>query len=180
MILGFLDTETTGLDQAKGHRLVEYAFVTYHWPSREKLQERVIRIDPDRAIDADAQAVHGIAYSDLVGKPKWESVAPHVLHDMETVTLLIAHNMEFDGTFIGGELLRIGSPLPKTPTFCTMENGRWACFNGKAPRLEELCFALGVEYDKGKAHAALYDVQVMAECYFKAVDRGFFPKPGEH
>lgn len=35
-----------------------------------------------------------------------------------------------------------------------MENGRWATYDGKSPKLGELCFALGIEYDEGSAHAA--------------------------
>lgn len=177
MLITGLDTETTGLEQSDGHRIIEVALMTYDAATRKLVDRYVQRIDPERAIAAAAQAVHGIAYSDLVGMPKWEAVAPEISKRLEATDLAVAHNMAFDGPFIGGELLRIGAKVPDMDVFCTMENGRWAAHDGKSPKLMELCFALGVEYDKAKAHAADYDVLVMMECFWRALDRGFF-RPG--
>ena len=87
--------------------------------------------------------------------------------------------MGFDGPFIAAELNRIGVNVPDVHSFCTMENARWACPDGKLPRLGELCFAMGVDYDPAKAHAAEYDVQVMMDCYFKGLLRGFYQLPKE-
>lgn len=91
-----------------------------------------------------------------------------------TADMLIAHNMAFDLPFISMELARINQPIPSKGAFCTMENGRWATFNGKSPKLSELCFALDVSYDQAAAHAADYDVEVMMQCFFKCVYRGVF------
>jgi DNA polymerase-3 subunit epsilon len=172
-----LDTETTGLEQAEGHRIIEIALLTYDAASRKLVDRYVQRIDPERAISAKAQEVHGISYSELVGMPKWEAVAPEVVARLQKTDLAVAHNMDFDGPFIGGELLRVGQPIPNMDLFCTMQNGRWACADGKLPKLMELCFALGVEYDQAKAHAADYDVMVMMDCLWRALDRGFYQLP---
>lgn len=177
MFITGLDTETTGLDQADGHRIIEIALLTYDTDTRKLVDKYVQRIDPERAIAAAAQAVHGIAYSDLVGMPKWEAVAPIVSTRLAGTHLAVAHNMNFDGPFIGGELLRAGFKVPNMEIFCTMENGRWACADGKSPKLMELCFALGVEYDPAKAHAADYDVEVMMACLWRGMDRGFYTLP---
>lgn len=174
-----LDIETTGLEQEKGHRIIEIAMLTYDMDSRQLEDVWVKRIDPDRPIDSKAQEVHGIAYSDLVGCPKWEELAQEVSDRMSRADLLIAHNMGFDGPFIGAELMRVGVRVPNVHALCTMENARWACPDGKLPKLEELCFALGVEYDRAKAHGAEYDVSVMMECFFRGFDRGFYTIPGE-
>lgn len=172
-ILG-LDLETTGLEQDKGHRIIEIACLTYDSDTRELLDSYVQRIDPERPIDAKAQEVHGISYAELVGQPKWEAVAPIVASKMAGAQIMIAHNMNFDGPFIGAELLRIGLTLPDILPFCTMASARWACHDGKFPKLGELCFALGVEYDPSKAHGASYDVEVMMECFWRGLDRGFY------
>lgn len=174
MLITGLDTETTGLEQAEGHRIIEIALLTYDLASRKLVDKYVQRIDPERAISAKAQEVHGIAYGELVGMPKWDDVAPIVVDRLKDTTLAIAHNMDFDGPFIGMELVRVGQPVPTFDTFCTMKNGRGATFDGKSPKLLELCFALGVAYDKAKAHAADYDVEVMMECFWRGLDRGFF------
>ncbi|MPQ56377.1 3'-5' exonuclease [Duganella sp. FT27W] len=174
MLITGLDTETTGLDPADGHRIIEIALLTYDSDTRKLVDQYVQRIDPERAISAGAQEVHGIAYNELVGMPKWNDVAPIIVERLKATDLAIAHNMDFDGPFIGLELVRVGQAVPNFDTFCTMKNGRWAAFDGKSPKLIELCFALGVEYDKAKAHAADYDVEVMMECFWRGLDRGFY------
>jgi DNA polymerase-3 subunit epsilon len=174
-----LDTETTGLDVTKGARLIELAFLSYDLDTRALLDTWVHRFDPECPIEARAQEVHGIAYTDLVGMPKWGELAHEVSGRMGEADLLIAHNMTFDGPFIASELNRAGCAIPRVPSLCTMEGGRWACADGKLPKLGELCFALGVTYDTAKAHGAAYDVSVMMECFFKGLDRGFYKLPAE-
>lgn len=137
----------------------------------------VQRINPKRPINSAAQAVHGISSAMLVGCPTWEEIAKDVFKILRDSNCLIAHNFGFDGPFIFGELLRVGLPVPSTDSYCTMENGRWATFNGKSPKLEELCEALGVNYDGAAAHAADYDTEVLAQCFLKGLDRGAFELP---
>jgi len=172
-----LDTETTGLEQEKGHRIIEIAMLTYELETQALVDRYVIRIDPERAIDPMAQAVHGISYTDLIGEPKWNAVAEEIAKRMSTADLLVAHNMGFDGPFIAAELMRVGIEVPDVHSLCTMENARWATPDGKLPRLGELCFALNVAYDTAKAHGADYDVQVTMACFFKGLARGFYKLP---
>lgn len=177
MIVTGLDIESTGLSQPDGHRIIEVALLDYDLESRKLVDKFVQRIDPQRVIDPKAQAVHGISYEQLIGSPMWESVAELVQQRMARSSLLIAHNMGFDGPFIAGELARVGLAVPRVESFCTMQNGRWACYDGKSPKLAELCFALGVNYDPSKAHAADYDVDVTMQCFWRGLDRGFFQVP---
>lgn len=172
-----LDIETTGLDVHDGHRIIELALLDYDFDTGQLVDKLVMRIDPQRPIDPEAEAVHKIAYSDLVGCPRWEDVAEEISNRLNRTGLLIIHNAGFDEPFIRAELARVKAPIVLTSSFCTMENGRWACFDGKVPRLEELCFALGVDYDPAQAHAAEYDVDKMMSCYFRGMQRGFFPNP---
>ena len=172
-----LDTETTGLEAEKGHRLIEVALFTFDFATRALLDKYVQRIDPERSIDAKAQEVHGISYSELVGQPKWEAVAPEVYQRMNDADLAIAHNVGFDLPFICLELARVGQPIPNVETLCTMDRGRWATFDGKSPKLMELCFALGVPYDPKLAHAAEYDVLRTADCLWAGLDRGWYKLP---
>jgi DNA polymerase-3 subunit epsilon len=172
-----LDTETSGLEQEKGHRIIEIALLTYDLASRKLVDKYVQRIDPERAIDPGAQAVHGITYSDLVGQPKWDDVAQDIADRLSTADLLIAHNMQFDGPFIAAELQRVSVSVPNVHSLCTMQNARWACPDGKLPKLSELCFALGIPYDHEAAHSAFYDVDVMMQCFFQGIERGFYELP---
>lgn len=173
-LITFLDTETTGLEQTEGHRLIEVCMRVYDLDTRRLKVNFVQRINPQRSIAAGAQAVHGISLADLAGEPLWEDVAPKVQKILTASTLAVAHNAEFDMPFIGLELIRINLDCPPVEVFCTMEEGRWATPNGKLPSLKELCFACGIDYDPSKAHAAEYDVDVMANCFWRALDWGFF------
>ena len=74
----FLDTETTGLDPAQGHRVIEIAAV-------EVINRRLtnnhfhIYLNPDREIDIGAQQVHGISLEFLQDKPRFPDVAEEFL-----------------------------------------------------------------------------------------------------
>ena len=182
MIVGGLDIETTGLEQEKGHRIIEIAVLPYLYdeltgtvtPKGKFVQ----RINPQRAIDPGAYAVHGISYEDLAYCPTLEEVAPKVVRLLSACNLLVAHNGNgFDLPFIAAELLRIGQPIPDVEAVDTMVQGRWATPMGKLPNLGEFCFATGVDYDKSKAHAAEYDVEVMMEGFFVALRKGFIQLP---
>lgn len=174
-----LDVETSGLEQEKGHKIIEIAFLTYDFNTQQLTDTWIQRFDPQRPIDAGAQATHGISYSDLVGEPTWEDTAEEISERMGAADLLVAHNSGFDLPFIGFELLRVGAKVPDVNSVCTMASGRWACPDGKYPKLSELAWALGIEFDPSKAHGAHYDVEIMMSCFFKGLKRGFYQLPKE-
>jgi DNA polymerase-3 subunit epsilon len=181
MYLIGLDTETTGLDQDKGHRIVEIAIGLYEYTAdgnhRQIGSTWNQLIDPKRAIDPKAEAVHGISRESLVGQPTWEKVAPKVVKFLTLAEVVVAHNAAFDIPFIVGELLRIDMDIPNCMPFCTMDNGRAATPMGNVPNLQKLCWAMDVPYDGENAHRADYDVDVMMKAYFKGLQRGFFSDP---
>ena len=69
-----LDTETTGIDPAEGHRIIEIGCV--------ELMERQptgrhyhVYINPEREVEAEAISIHGITNEFLADKPLFASVA---------------------------------------------------------------------------------------------------------
>ncbi|RWI35502.1 3'-5' exonuclease [Mesorhizobium sp.] len=171
------DTETTGVPHGD-HRIIEIGIGLWKPGNLKPVFWYEQRIDPQRSIAAEAQRVHGISHSDLIGKPIWTTVAPVVQKVLAKATHYVWHNGdEFDGPFLEYELKREGLALPKRPSIDTMSKALWATPDGKKPKLAELCFACGVDYDKAKAHGAGYDIQVMMECFFKAQSWGFFEDP---
>jgi DNA polymerase-3 subunit epsilon len=175
-ILG-LDTETTGLDPHTGDKIIEVALLTYDADSHELIDSYITRIDPERSINPKAQEVHGIRYEELVGCPKFNDVAHEIVARNKDADLMVAHNLEFDAGFLVVQLAAAGVAMPNIAVFDTMKEARWATHNGKYPRLQELCFSLGVEYDTSAAHAATYDVDVMMQCLWKGAERGFYTLP---
>ena len=176
MILTGLDLETTGIDHAKGERIIEISLIKVdsdNWAGKRETFDR--RCNPRRAIQPGAAAVHHITNEMLEDEPFFEDIADEILAFIEGTDVLVAHNMGFDGPFLASELERIGKDIAGTPQlFCTMENGRWATAIGKSPRLGELCFACGVEYDPDAAHAASYDTDRMMECVRVGMTNGWY------
>lgn len=171
------DLETTGFQASKGHRIVEICLSMWDVAARIKLRHWTFRVNPLRDIPAAASNVHKIYTEDLVDAPTWEKVAPAVNAVLQKTDLLVCHNVGFDGPFLGEELLRVGQRPPNVPTFCTMENARWATGTGKNPKLAELAWALKVPFDPNEAHAADYDVDAMMKCLWSGMDRGLFKLP---
>jgi DNA polymerase-3 subunit epsilon len=175
MIYAGIDIETTGLEWAKDHRIVEIAALVYRHPEPTPVIRFVQRVNPQRPIDAKAQAVHGISFDDLTACPTWDAVAPKIIRVLQTANVVVAHNGDgFDRPFIEHELRRVGLPVPAATWIDTCKDARWATPFGKSPSLGELCFACGVEYDPTKAHAAAYDVERMMLCFFEARRQGFY------
>lgn len=173
-----LDLETTGLVHPD-HRILE--IYMGHWNEKgQLLDEYEQRIDPERAIALDAQRVHGISSSMLIGKPNWARVATPIYDFLADADVIVAHNgKDFDFKFLNQEFKRVSvPPIPsKIHQIDTMVDGRWAMPLGEIPSLQNLCFACGVDYDPEEAHAAAYDVHRMMDCFFKATAWGFFQLP---
>jgi DNA polymerase-3 subunit epsilon len=178
------DTETTGLKQEDGHRIIEvalsvWAFDTSTGAKRQLSRPYIQRINPERAIDPGAEAVHKISLAMLRGKPKWDAVAPIISKILSKTDIFVAHNAAFDAPFLALELLRAKQPMPTFDVFCTMDNGRKATGLGKVPNLGELAYACGIDYDPDAAHSALYDTEVLVSCYWEGVRLGLFKSPAE-
>jgi len=179
-LIAALDIETTGIDQTDGHRIIEIAIAVHDLESQARVGSFVTRINPQRGIDPSAQEVHGISFDMLADKPLWGAVAPKISAILSRCQYVVAHNGEgFDMPFLYGELLREGCSLPPVGVVDTMLQARWATADGGLPNLGALCFACGVEYDKDKAHGALYDVEVMMNSFFSQYPK-FFRMPTAH
>lgn len=174
MIISGFDVETTGLEPGD-HRVIEVYIGL--WKDGKQVFEYERRVDPQRAIAADAQRVHGISYADLAGKPTFDIIAPDVQKVLAKADVHVAHNASFDIGFLGFELRKAGLALPKRTVIDTFTEAVWATPDGKKPNLKEFCFACGVEYDETRAHAASYDVRVMMDAFHKACTWGYLTIP---
>ncbi|MBE0438084.1 MAG: 3'-5' exonuclease [Methylomicrobium sp.] len=175
------DIETTGLDQVKGNKIIEIALLKALYDTDthkvEWVGKYVQEFNPDRPIDAKAQAVHGKSIDDLAGCPLWEEKAEIVSKILGDCDLFVAHNVDFDAGFIVGELLRVGINPKDVETFCTMQSGRFATWDGSVPNLRRLCESLNVDYDLSKAHGAEYDIAVTMKCLFIGLRKNLFKIP---
>src|SRR3546814_14627468 len=69
-----LDTETTGLDPAAGHRIVELAAIEllHQVPTGRTFREY---IDPQRDVPPEAERIHGLSAEFMRGKPRFSAGA---------------------------------------------------------------------------------------------------------
>src|ERR1700726_5273375 len=103
-----LDTETTGLDPLRGDRLVEIGCVEIfnRMPTGQTFHRH---LNPERAMSAEAFAVHGLSTEFLADKPFFAEVVDDFLEFIADAPLVI-HNASFDISFINAELDRIKRP----------------------------------------------------------------------
>lgn len=95
------DTETTGLD-AREDRIIELGGVELvnRFPTGRTFHKF---INPQgRAINPEAEAVHGISAAQLVGQPNFAEICAEFLEFVEDAKL-VAHNAGFDMGFINAE-----------------------------------------------------------------------------
>ena len=97
-----LDTETTGLDPAQGHRIIEIGCVEIE---NRKLTGRHFHcyLNPDRDIDEAAIEVHGITRDFLADKPRFPQIEADFMEFVSGAELVI-HNAPFDIGFLNREL----------------------------------------------------------------------------
>jgi DNA polymerase-3 subunit epsilon len=165
-----LDTETTGLEPADGHRIIEVAGLEL--AGRRPTGRHFHRyVNPQRAIDIAATQVHGLTAEDLADKPRFEDVADEFLEFVAGAELII-HNAPFDVAFINAELARIDRPALET--LCTVADTLVMAKDlhpGKRNSLDALCERYGVDNARRTLHGALLDAQLLADVWL-AMTRG--------
>src|SRR5690606_35890999 len=111
-----LDTETTGLDPAQGHRIIELGCVEL---LNRKLTGRHLHvyINPQREVEAGALEVHGITNEFLADKPLFSAVADSILEFVSGAELVI-HNAPFDIGFLDHELALLNRGYKTMREYC--------------------------------------------------------------
>jgi len=170
MRLVVLDTETTGLEPSRGHRIIELACIDL--ANRRLTAHQFHRyLNPDRDSDEAALAIHGLTREFLSDKPRFPDIADEFIAHVEGTELLI-HNAAFDVGFLNAELEKAGKPALET--FCkvtdTLASAR-ELHPGKRNSLDALCERYGVDNSSRTLHGALLDVQLLGEVWI-AMTRG--------
>ena len=161
-----LDTETTGLSTAQGHRIIEIGCI-------ELLNRRITGrefhrfLNPDREIDEGAEAVHGISRTDLETAPRFSEVVDELLEFLSGAELVI-HNAPFDIGFLEYELELIKHPQPKIDQHASVLDTLMLARElhpGQRNSLDALCKRYEVDASKRDVHGALIDSELLANVY---------------
>ena len=160
-----LDTETTGLDPAQGHRIIEIGGVEL--VDRRLTGRRFQRyLQPDRPIDPGAVLVHGISTEFLADKPRFVDVAAELLEFISGAELII-HNAPFDIGFLEQEFRQVGQSV-RIRELCrvldTLELARQR-HPGQKNSLDALCKRYAIDNTHRALHGALLDADILADLY---------------
>ncbi len=161
-----LDTETTGLEPAEGHRIIEIGCI-------ELLDRRFTGhtfheyVNPDREVEPGALEIHNLSNEFLSNKPRFAEIAQSFLKFIEGAELVI-HNAAFDVTFINNELRILGYADADITQRCgvldTLELAR-RLHSGQKNSLDALCKRYNVDNSARQFHGALLDAQILADVY---------------
>jgi DNA polymerase III subunit epsilon len=161
-----LDTETTGLSPEQGHRIIEIGCV-------EIIDRRLTDnhyhcyINPEREIDKQAIAVHGITQDFLKDKPTFSQVITDFMNFVDGAELII-HNAPFDVGFINWEIKLFGAKYKSINAYChiidTLAMAR-KMHAGARNSLDALCKRYGIDNSGRSLHGALLDAELLADVY---------------
>ena len=172
-----LDTETTGLSPAEGHRVIEIGCV-------EMINRRLTGRDfprflnPDRDIDEGAERVHGISRADLRDKPRFADVVEEFLAFIQGSELVI-HNAPFDVGFLEHELRLMKHAKPEITQHASVLDTLTLAREmhpGQRNSLDALCKRYEVDASGRDVHGALIDADLLAPCSRTTTTRTTIPR----
>ena len=169
-----VDTETTGLKPADGHRIVEIGCVELrnHVPTGSVFHKY---INPERDMPTEAFQVHGLSEGFLSDKPVFAEIVGEFLEFIGD-TKLVIHNAGFDLGFINAELKPLGfASIPMSQAVDTVRMARDK-FPGAQANLDALCRRFNIDSSARTKHGALLDAELLAEVYLELMggrQRGF-------
>jgi DNA polymerase-3 subunit epsilon len=162
-----IDTETTGLDPAQGHRVIEIGAIElmHHVPTGRYYHQY---INPQRDVPVDAFSVHGLSENFLRDKPVFGGIIDDLLNFLGDAKLIF-HNAAFDVAFLNLEMQFLGRGL--------LQPGRiidsLLLARHKHPlaanSLDALCKRYGVDNSRRQKHGALLDAELLAEVYIELI-----------
>lgn len=162
-----LDTETTGFEPEQGDRIVEIGAVELynHMPTGKTYHQY---INPERAMPAEAFAVHGLGDDFLRDKPVFAKIVDEFRAFIGESKLVI-HNAAFDVKFLNAELRWAKRPLLAADcAIDTLDIARRR-FPGSPASLDALCRRFGIDNSSRTLHGALLDSEILAEVYLELI-----------
>jgi DNA polymerase-3 subunit epsilon len=160
-----LDTETTGLDPASGHRVVEIGCVEMVGHIRTGNHFHTY-LNPERDMPPEAERIHGLSSTFLKDKPTFKVVARAFLEFIGDAPLVI-HNASFDLKFLNAELNALDLPLIDFARATDTVLIARKMFPGSPANLDALCKRFAIDLSARTKHGALLDAELLADVYLE-------------
>ena len=168
MIEVILDTETTGLSVAEGHRIVEIGCIEIKdlIPTKNKFH---CYLNPERKVSKEAFQVHGYSDEFLSKQKKFSEVVDEFLNFIKGKKLVI-HIAEFDISHINNELKLIGKNIIKEEIVDTLQIARDK-FPGSGTSLDALCKRYNIDNSRREKHTAVLDCDLLLKVYINLLEQ---------
>jgi DNA polymerase III subunit epsilon len=156
-----LDTETTGMNQASD-KIIELGIVVFQYCPQTGQVYRVLETfneleDPGMSIPAESTKIHNITDAMVAGK-RIDDAAVHAL--LSDVSLVIAHNADFDRGFVEARL-----PLFAQKAWaCSLKQVPWKSEGYGGASLEFLAYRNGFHYSGHRASADCHALLEVLQC----------------
>jgi DNA polymerase-3 subunit epsilon len=164
------DTETTGLDPASGHRIIEIAAVRIENGIINAEQPFLSLVNPERTIPWEARQVNKISDEDVASAPTIDAVLPEFL-DFAANSILIAHNANFDMNFLNAEKETCWGYIDLPECLCTMRLSQSLFPREFRHNLDSIATRLSLSIPDAR-HRALPDVLLTAQAFLTMLSRG--------
>ncbi|OAU99958.1 MULTISPECIES: DNA polymerase III subunit epsilon [Moraxella] len=158
------DTETTGMYELDGDRIVEIGVVEL---IDRKYTGNVLHVylNPQRPMSDKVMSIHGISNEFAAQQPTFAEVAQFI-YEFMVDSQVIAHNAEFDMRFLKAEFDRVGltdfsNRVQVIDTYVIAKQN----FPNQKNSLDALVKRLGVGQKDRTFHGALLDSEILAEVY---------------
>ncbi len=157
-----LDTETTGLDQEKGHRICEIGAIRIK--AGRELERLHSLLNPERAIPPEASAMNKITDDMVKDAPTFAQFAPR-LRPFLAGSVLVGQNVVFDLAFLNAEFQRVGMSKLNVPTIDTIALARKARPGLASYSLDNLAYQFRVTFNA--RHRSIGDAEVTATIFLE-------------
>ncbi|QAS50808.1 ATP-dependent DNA helicase DinG [Halobacillus litoralis] len=154
-----VDLETTGNSASKGDRIIEIGIVVMN-EEGSVVEEFSSLVYPEREIPPFITSLTGIEDEDVLEAPLFSEIAEDI-YPLFQNGYIVAHNIEFDLSFLNDELARCGYQPLHNPIIDTVEFSRIMLPTSPTYKLGQLADHLNMGHDR--PHRALSDAQVTAD-----------------
>ncbi|MBO0586557.1 ATP-dependent DNA helicase DinG [Sporosarcina sp. E16_8] len=155
-----VDLETTGHSPAKGDRMIQIAIV---FIKDGEIGEKYVRfVNPGQKIPTFIRQLTAISEEDVKDAPFFDEIAAEVAHLLEG-TVFIAHNTDFDLSFLQSEFARCGVGKWIGKKIDTVELSKIIIPSAPSYRLQDITEELGIPL--GSAHRADDDAEATAKLF---------------
>jgi DNA polymerase-3 subunit epsilon len=163
MLFAITDIETTG-SHASGNSIIEIGVCLHD--GEKVIREFQTFLDPGMRLPSFITALTNITDDMLESAPTFHQIADE-LEEVLADAVFVAHNVNFDYSFIKAEFNAIGRNW-NAPKLCTMRLARKAFPGFPSYGLNNLCNWLGITNEQ--AHRALSDARAAKIIFEKSLD----------